>query len=234
MKLTKKILKSKTFQLFICWMAHIYVWLVYLTSRWHVIGQQHIDSMTNSHKPFIVAFWHGRLLMIPPFAPSGVKMNVLISTHNDGELIAKVMEHFKFTMIRGSSKRDALSAFKNVINALKAGDAVVITPDGPQGPRMRLGGNIIKIAQMTSVPIIPMVYSIANGRTLRSWDSFMIAKPFGKGAVIYGEPLHVDKSLDEEGLKAAGAELEKRLNDITMQADKLVGLKPVQPAEKAI
>ncbi len=61
----------------------------------------------------------------------------------------------------------------------------------------------------------------------------MIAKPFGKGAVIYGEPFYVDKSLDEEGLKAAGVELEKRLNDITMQADKLVGLKPVQPAEKA-
>ena len=229
MKITKKILKSNAFQNIVCKIAHIYIRFVFLTSRWEVEGQEHMDKLEKSGKPFIIAFWHGRLLMIPPFAPHKRNIHVLISKHNDGELIARVMQHFKFSLIRGSTKKDAVTAFKNILRALKKGDVVAITPDGPKGPRMRIGGNIIKIAQMTNVPIIATSFSISNAKSLRSWDRFLVAKPFGKGVFIFDEPFTVAKGLKGEDLKKAGIDLEKRLNNITHKADKLAGVSPVEP-----
>jgi len=228
MKLSKRIFKSKPFQLFACWLAHKYIWLVKFTSRWQIEGKEHLDSLIKSEKPFIIAFWHGRLLMIPPFAPNKLDINVLISNHNDGELIARVMEHFNYTMIRGSTGKDAMKAFKNILRTIKRGSIVAITPDGPKGPRMRIGGNIIKIAQMTAVPVIPFTFSINNGRPLRSWDRFLLAKPFGKGVFVYGKPFEVKKQWNDEELKKAGLELENRLNNITKQADEIAGITPVE------
>jgi lysophospholipid acyltransferase (LPLAT)-like uncharacterized protein len=228
-KLQKRIVKNKSFQSFLCWLVHIYIKFVYLTSRWDVRGSEHMDALVESGKPFIIAFWHGRLLMIPPFAPKGVKINVLISNHSDGALSAKVMGHFKLGIIRGSSKKDGLTAFRNIMKALKRNEAVVITPDGPRGPRMQVSGTIISIAQMMSVPIIPMTYSTSSCRVLRSWDRFLVAKPFARSTFIYGEPIFIDKKITEKDVKKAGLELEKALNEITRRADEAVGLKPLEP-----
>jgi lysophospholipid acyltransferase (LPLAT)-like uncharacterized protein len=228
-KLTKKIAKNKSLQSFLCWLVHVYIRFVHLTGRWDVNGTEHMDNLTKIGQPFIIAFWHGRLLMTPPFSPKKVKVNALISKHNDGELIAKVLAHFNMGLIRGSSKKEGLTAFRNIIKALRNKEVVAITPDGPRGPRMRVSGTIITIAQMMSVPIIPMTYSISSCRVLNSWDRFLVAKPFARGTVIYGEPIWIEKKSTEEEIKKAGLELEEVLNKITMHADKSVGIAAIEP-----
>jgi lysophospholipid acyltransferase (LPLAT)-like uncharacterized protein len=231
MRLSKRILKSSFIQTIICRLAWAAIWFIYITSRWEVKGFDNTKKLLDSGKPLIFVFWHGRLLMISPFRPKNHKVNVVISTHNDGQLITRVMEIFGFSMIRGSSrKKDGMSAFKEVTRALENNELVAITPDGPRGPRMRIGGNVIKIAQMHNCPIIPVTYSISKCKILRSWDRFMLAKPFARGAFIYGEPLYV-KGDDDAALKEAGFELENRLNNITRQADEMMGLVPVEPEE---
>jgi lysophospholipid acyltransferase (LPLAT)-like uncharacterized protein len=234
LKLTKRIIKNKSFQSFLCWLVSVYIRFVYYTSRWETKGFENVEALMHSGKPFIFAFWHGRLLMIPPFAPKSLKISVLISNHNDGELIAKVMRYFKFGLVRGSSKKEGLSALRNIMKILKNNEIVVITPDGPRGPRMRVSGEIITIAQMMSVPIIPVTYSISKCRVLRSWDRFLVAKPFSRGAFFYGDPIMIDKKSGEEEIKKAGVVLENALNEITRQADEFVGIQPVEPdyAEK--
>jgi len=230
MSLTKKILKSKPVQELICRIAWIYIWFVYLTSSWDKKGFEQIRALAETGNPIIFVFWHGRLLMIPPFAIKGYKMNVVISNHNDGQLITRVMEHFGFSMIRGSSnKKDGLAAFKEVLRALKNKEMVSITPDGPRGPRMRLGGNVVKISQMTGVAIVPVTYSISKNKILRSWDRFMLAKPFSRGVFIYGEPILPPTSGDEKTLEEASTLLENRLNQLTKQADEMMGINPVEP-----
>lgn len=232
MSLKKKILTSRLLQTFICRLAWILIWFIYFTSRWEVKGFEPIKKLLDSRKPLIFVFWHGRLLMVAPFCPKNRKANVVISTHNDGQLITRVMENFGFNMIRGSSrKKEGISALKEVIHSLENNEIIAITPDGPRGPRMRIGGNVIKIAQMQNVPIIPVTYSISKCKILRSWDRFMLAKPFSRGIFIYGKPLYV-KDADEESLKEAGTLLENRLNNITRQADKLVGITPVEPEKR--
>lgn len=226
MKISKKILKSSAFQAVLCQIAYLYILFVKLTSKWEIKRSAAFDKIVAEKKPFIFAFWHGRLLMIAPFSPKHVKMNVLISLHNDGELITKVMEYFNFTMIRGSSKNQGMSALKEILRVVKKGDSVAITPDGPRGPRMRVGGNIAKIAQMLDVPVIPLTYSISNAKILRSWDRFVLAKPFGKGVFIYGEPVKITK---EDSSEAARIKIENALNEITKEADNLVGITPIEP-----
>lgn len=229
--LIKKILKSKPVQAIICRVAWAYIWLVYFTTKWEKRGFEHTKKIVDEGKPVIFVFWHSRLLMIAPFAPKRKqKLNVVISTHNDGQLITRVMEYFNFHMIRGSSnKKDALLAFKEVIRALKNNEIVTITPDGPRGPRMRIGGNVVKIAQMQNVQIIPVTYSVSRCKILSSWDRFMFAKPFSKGIFIYGEPIEPCQTNDENALKEAGINLENRLNNITRQADELMGITPTEP-----
>lgn len=229
--LIKKILKSKPVQEVICRIAWAYIWLVYLTSRWERRGFEHTKKLVEEGKPVIFVFWHSRLLMIAPFAPKRRKtLHVVISTHNDGQLITRVMEYFNFHMIRGSSnKKDALAAFKEVIRALKNNELVTITPDGPRGPRMRVGGNVVKIAQMQNVPIIPVTYSVSRFKILSSWDRFMVAMPFSRGIFIYGEPIAPCQTNDETALKEASIELENRLNSLTRQADELMGVPPTEP-----
>lgn len=229
MSLKKKILKSKILQTFICRLAWFLIWFIYFTTRWKIIGFEPAKKLLDSGKPLIFVFWHGRLLMIAPFRAKKRKINVVVSTHNDGQLITRVMENFGFKMIRGSSrKKDGITALKDVINSLSNNEIIAITPDGPRGPRMRIGGNVIKIAQMNGVPIIPVTYSMSKCKILRSWDRFMLAKPFSRGVFIYGEPLYVT-DYGEESLKEAGTSLENRLNNLTRQADELMGLVPVEP-----
>jgi hypothetical protein len=230
MSLTKKILKSKPVQEIICRIAWLYIWFVYFTSSWQREGFEQAKELAGTGKPIIFVFWHGRLLMIPPFSIKDYKMNVVISNHNDGQLITRVMEHFGFSMIRGSSnKKDGLAAFKDVLRALKNNEMVSITPDGPRGPRMRLGGNVVKISQMTGVAIVPVTYSISKSKILRSWDRFMLAKPFSRGIFIYGEPIMPAENNDEIILQKTSKLLENRLNQLTRRADEMMGIDPVEP-----
>ncbi len=232
MQVIKKILKSKAVQEIICRIAWVYIWFVYVTTKWQRIGFQYTKALTESDSPFIFVFWHGRLLMVAPFAPRKRKLNVVISTHRDGQIITRVMEFFGFNMIRGSSSKiDGVSAFKEVIRALKNKEIVTITPDGPRGPRMRISGNVIRISQMQQVPIIPVTYSVSKCTILNTWDKFMFTKPFAKGVFIYGQPIPYCTSNTEEDIEQARLELENKLNELTKEADIMMGLKPIEPEQ---
>ena len=87
-----------------------------------------------------------------------------------------------------------------------------------------------KLARLAEVPIFPATYSIARGRILGSWDRFLVAAPFSQGVFVWGEPLYVDRDADANDIEAARAELEKRMNAITHDADKRVGRPKVTAA----
>ena len=209
---------------------HIYILLVHYTTRWDIRGIENKHKMESSNKPFLIVFWHGRLLMTPAMAPKVDNICVLISKHNDGELISHTLRHFKYDLIRGSSGKDGTAALRAILKAIKKGQVVAISPDGPKGPRMRVSGATIKIAQLTSLPILPISYSISNAKILNRWDRFVAARLFGKGCYIYGDIFYVDKELDDKQLEKAGIELENRLNNITKIADEAVGIKPIVAA----
>ena len=206
-KIRKKILKSDFFISACACVIYLYINLVGLTARWKYINKQIADEYKD--KPCLMAFWHGRLLMIPYFKPSNAKVHVVISHHRDGELIAKTQKLFGLGTIRGSSSKGGLKALREIIRIRQEGGIVAITPDGPRGPAQKVGGRAVEIAKMLEVPIIPVTYSMKSAKIAKSWDSFMLPHPFGKGVFAIGHPI-----MPHEADK-----LEDALNELTNEAD---------------
>jgi hypothetical protein len=142
------------------------------------------------------------------------------------------MKRHDIEAVRGSSKKGAVQAFKKALKILKQGHLLVVTPDGPRGPGMVLGGNVIALAKMTGAAIIPYAPSLSRGVFLKTWDRFLIPFPFSKGVYCYGKPIWISSDASEEDMKKAGIELQKQLNTITRQSDEYVGIASVVPPDK--
>ncbi len=131
---------------------------------------------------FIMACWHGQLLMIP-YAYKKYrkipKVKLLISEHFDGNLIAKTLNYFGFETIRGSSTRGGAKALIGSIKEIKKGYDLGITPDGPKGPRHEVHDGIVLMAQKTKVKIVLVEIKPSKFWQINSWDRFIIPKPFG-------------------------------------------------------
>jgi lysophospholipid acyltransferase (LPLAT)-like uncharacterized protein len=213
----------------LCWIGSLYIRLVHATGRWGVVRGHIPGRFWTEGRPFVLAFWHGRLLMMPYSWDRAVAIRMLISGHRDGQIIARTVSHFGIETIQGSTKKGGASALRAMVGALKSGACVGITPDGPRGPRMRASDGVVTVARMSGVPVIPATYSAARRKVLGTWDGFVVAWPFGRGVIVWGEPVSVPRDADTEAQEAARLEIEDRLNAITAEADRLCGRTPVEP-----
>jgi lysophospholipid acyltransferase (LPLAT)-like uncharacterized protein len=207
-----------------------YIRLVRLSGRWTAVRSETVEALWAKDEPFIGCFWHGRLLMMPTAWRKGARAAVLASRHRDGQLIAETVRHLGFTAIRGSSGKGGVTALRAMVKALGDGVSVGITPDGPQGPRMRASDGIITVAQLSGRPILPASYGAARRIILGTWDRFVIPLPFTRGVFVWGTPITVPRDADPETLEGARQAVEEQLNALTAEADRLVGQSPVSPA----
>lgn len=224
----KRILQNDGVRDVLCWVGAQYIRLVFLTGRWSVVRGEAPLRMWEEGRPFILCFWHGRILMMPYSWRRGVAIHMLISQHRDGQIIAKTVSHFGIRTVAGSSTRGGAAALRTMLKALRGGQCVGITPDGPRGPRMRASDGVVQVARLAGVPVIPATFSVARGRTLSTWDRFLVPWPFARGVFVWGDPITVPREGDGE---AARLRIEEALTMITNEADALVGRAPVVPAE---
>jgi len=232
----KSFIKSDAVRNAACYLLASYIRLVWATGRWEIRNNQQADRYWRDHKPFIISFWHGRMLILPSMWPTTAKMHMLISMHRDGELIARAIGHFGHGTVRGSAAKPGsnkdkggAAALRGMLKALKAGEYVGITPDGPRGPRMRATDGIVTVARMAGVPIMPCSFSCRSRVVLNTWDRFVLPLPFSRGVIIWGEPIFVARDADASGLAAAKAQVEAALTDVTQQADAVMGVETVEP-----
>jgi lysophospholipid acyltransferase (LPLAT)-like uncharacterized protein len=143
---------------------------------------------------YIGALWHNRLLIFP-FVLRRFFSNrggaALISASRDGELLADAIKRFDFDVVRGSSSRLGARAILQLTDVLASGRDVVITPDGPRGPAYELGPGIIFLAQKSGAPVVPVNMEYSSYWRLKSWDRFILPRPFSKVRVIIGQSHHV-------------------------------------------
>ncbi|NQV83428.1 MAG: lysophospholipid acyltransferase family protein [Rhodospirillales bacterium] len=230
MRPLKRILQSETVHGIFCWLASLYIRLVYHTGEWQVIGGDIPKQFWSEGRPFILAFWHGRLLMMPCCWDQGKTIYMLISQHRDGQLIARTVGHFGIKTAAGSSSRGGAQALRTMVKAMKSGDYVGVTPDGPRGPRMRASEGIVSVARLSGAPVIPAAFGSTNGRCLSSWDRFLVAWPFGRRVLVWGNPIYVDRDASEEDTEKYRRQVEDALNAVTNEADRLTGRALVKPA----
>lgn len=148
----------------------------------------------------ICVTWHSELLMSPQayrHIHKKQKSTAIISQHFDGQLIASTLSLLKIRPLRGSSKKGAKKVLLEAFRAVKNGEEVLITPDGPRGPRHSMSDGAVGLAVRSSLPIFVMNYKASAYWQLKSWDKFVIPKPFSR-IDFYMQSLSLDGLSMEE------------------------------------
>lgn len=201
------------------YLAYSYVTLVGWTTRQRVLRADIPMKVHKAGKRFIYAFWHQRQLFFT-WSHRDVDAAVLVSKSDDGELIAKAMELSRIAAVRGSSSRGGAVAAREMVEILRAGRDVGITPDGPRGPAREVKEGAVRVAQLSGMPIVPIANALSNKIEIRkSWDRLQVPLPFGRAVVIYGEPLQVAA---DDDLAAKAAELKRAMDALTDEAERLI------------
>ena len=135
------------------------------TSRITTVGGEKIDELYQRGHNIIIAFWHGRQLMMP-LTYRGKLAYILISQHRDGELIYRIVQRFGFRSVRGSTTRGGTEALRQLIRLSRGGADLVITPDGPKGPRYKVQDGLVYLAKLTGLPIVPLTFACSKKKPL--------------------------------------------------------------------
>lgn len=190
-------------------------------------GEQHIESLIKSNKPFIPVYWHqnhvyGAYLMLK-LKKRGVNIGFLISPSADGDMSAKIAQSWGTVAIRGSSTRTGAKALRDLYLAItKDNISPVNTSDGPTGPIHVFKPGAIMLAQLTQSKLVPVSYTASKYWQLKSWDKFIIPKPFSKIVITIGKPVEVDKTLSAEELNATCKLMQSLLMKLETSAKKIL------------
>jgi lysophospholipid acyltransferase (LPLAT)-like uncharacterized protein len=197
------------------------IWAIAATIRRETRGHEEVDDLYRSGGHIILAFWHAQQLMIPA-GYRGTGAHVLISQHGDGEIIARIIARFGHHAVRGSSTRGGAGALRALIKLGRAGQDLVVTPDGPKGPRQVAKLGVVQLAKATGLPIVPLAFACSAKQLFPSWDHFMVPHPFSRGLFLYGKSMSVSQEDDDLALEAHRLVLETQLNRLTEEAERTV------------
>jgi lysophospholipid acyltransferase (LPLAT)-like uncharacterized protein len=163
-------------------------------TRVRYVNREVTDRLISEGKNFIYAFFHGDLFpLIYAHRDSGVLIPV--SESRDGEIMARLLRHYGFEVVRGSSKRKGGKALLALVHGIRRGKILAIAVDGPRGPRHVVKPGTIFLAATSKAPIIPVVASASRFWVLKkSWDKMMFPAPFAECTVMYGDPIYPNDS----------------------------------------
>jgi len=212
MSFKKKIFKFTFSQKILAFIGYLYILIVGYTSRIQIKNSELPEKLWRENKPFILAFWHGQLMMIGHVWKSKAVLNMLASSHSDGRFGAYIASHFNLKNVSIMSKNKSPS-LRKVFKILKDGNYIGITPDGPRGPNRKVSEGIIKIAVHSQVPIIPLGFASNKNLKLKSWDSFLITYPFSNCRFVWGEPITIPSSTKDDDLDKYKSFLEEKINE---------------------
>ncbi len=185
------------------------------TWRLEWIGKDLVEEW--SRKGCIFAFWHGQAL-IPAWAYRKKGVAVMVSLHRDGEIMNRALARLGFKRIRGSTSKGGNTALSAMAALLRKGGLAAITPDGPRGPRFKVHPGVFLLAARTGSPILPCGIAAKSQWTLKSWDAFMIPRPFTRVRIAAGDPIHVPADLARSDLSFQAENLRETLTKLNDQA----------------
>jgi lysophospholipid acyltransferase (LPLAT)-like uncharacterized protein len=162
--------------------------LLATTWRVQVVNEAVVRELRARRQPFLYILWHGQLLPLL-WTHRNRDIAIMVSEHRDGELIARLAHSLGFRTVRGSTSRGAARALLGASREVESGRDVAVTVDGPRGPAGSVAPGALVISQRTSAPMVPTGATASSAWRLRSWDRFMIPKPFAHVVVTYGAPL---------------------------------------------
>ncbi len=205
-----------------------YLKLVRRTNRL-VVEPADIYEQVRPDLPLIIAMWHGQHIMIPFARPDWMPACSLVSRHGDGGFNAVALREMGIGAIRGSGalgkkirEKGGASAFLAMVRRLAGGETMVLTADIPKRARV-VGPGIVQLARASGRPIHPIAVVTSRRIDFNSWDRASIGLPFGRGAIVVGEGIRVDRHADEAACEAARLAVQEGLDRVHARAYEIVG-----------
>jgi lysophospholipid acyltransferase (LPLAT)-like uncharacterized protein len=202
---------------------HLYFCLI----RVRAIDEEVVTEHLRQGGKAIAAIWHQRILIVLGYAGRFGKFSpsVMISESRDGEMIAEVYRQLNFRPVRGSSSHGGRKALAAMVADLAEHPCAVHVVDGPRGPRGTIKAGLISMAQLSHTPIAPVAISVSRAWILKSWDRFLIPKPFSTIFVHWGELSSVPEVLDNTEFEATRRKVEHCMRELQENADRQCGWK---------
>jgi lysophospholipid acyltransferase (LPLAT)-like uncharacterized protein len=223
---SRRIARTPALQRFIGFLAAEYLRFVWHTCRL-TIEPPNLYEIVEPHLPVIIGMWHGQHFMMP-FLRRGHRVKVLISRHRDGEINAYAAKRLGVETVRGSGDhgrrfdlKGGVGAFKGMLTALADGYNMALTADVPKVARV-VGLGIVKLARLSGRPIYPVAVATSRRFVLKNWDRSAVNLPFGRFAIVAGEPVVVPADADDAMMEQYRAMLEQRLGQVTQRAYDIV------------
>jgi lysophospholipid acyltransferase (LPLAT)-like uncharacterized protein len=199
-----------------------YVLRLYLSFlRVRVVGEEAARKHFTIHGRVIAAVWHQRFLPALAYVTKfrNFKPIVMISQSNDGELIASLASRLGLVPVRGSSTRGGREALMAILRALKKNPGVIHIVDGPTGPKGVVKPGLMAMAQVTGAPVFPVIISAEKAWVMRSWDRFLVPKPFSTVTIRWGDPFLVPRGTRFDQLEELRKQVESFLLEAHAEAD---------------
>jgi hypothetical protein len=195
--------RHKLMRILLSWIGQVVFTIVYGTSRWQVDGREHLDRAISSGKPIMVCVWHGRF-SVPAYWMYKNKIHAwaIASRHGDADIIARIFQRWGFGLIRGSSSNDGRDkggkdVIRRMATVFKASseNIIAVTNDGPKGPPRIAKPGSLSMARKYNVEIITITGTASKYWEAKSWDKFLLPKPFSKIRLVIAPPLKITEDI---------------------------------------
>ncbi len=202
-------LKQRLVLLFSSTIGPIFLLLFGLTWKLKWSGLEELKSARELSPKVLFAFWHSGLLGLC-YAFRFRNAGIMVSKSFDGEWIARLATKLGYRVFRGSASRDGAKGLMEMVKDKLDGD-LALTVDGPKGPAEKVKHGIVTLAANTELPIVPLTIIAENAWRLKTWDRFIVPKPFSKVTVLYGQHIKVPADIAKEDLEKYGLILEEAI-----------------------
>ncbi len=161
-------------------------------------------------KPAIIVFWHNEMLPVwRVFAKKDAY--AIVSQSKDGQLLSDLLERWGFLLIRGSSSKGGKEVMNEMVQKAKE-NYVLLTPDGPRGPRHIMKPGAIVAAQRADAKFYYFKVDMSNKITFKkSWDIFEFPLPFSKIYIEISDAYVLSKDLTNEEITALMNDIEGKM-----------------------
>ena len=210
-------LKQRIILWLVTWVGYLAIRIIGPTLKWESSIEEG-GPPTTMPDPCVYVFWH-RSVFSATWYYRHRRIAVMTSSSFDGEYIARIIEKFGYRAVRGSSSRGAVRALLGMHTEVEEGHTVAFTIDGPKGPIYEAKPGPVLLARNTQVPIMPFYIAVEDGWVLKSWDKFVIPKPFTRAHVRVGRFVNVPKDIGSEQSQQLHAEMQAGLDRVREAAE---------------
>lgn len=196
----------------------VFIGVLCKTLKINFINTETIKKLDEEKKNYVLAFWHGTMI-IPWYIHRSKNFVALISKSKDGDMLANLLKHWDYEVVRGSSSRGGNVALGIMVDYAKNNSSIAITPDGPKGPVHKLKPGAVITAKKSNIPLVLMGIGVEKKKILKSWDKFEIPKLFSKVKVVYSNAIYIDGTLSFEGTSKMIDECESKLTQLQNEAE---------------